>query len=68
MADTLKVHTGDELKTALIRKPGFFHVIAKPVNAKCTKIHLSTKEIKERFMGALLIPCRSGNTQFHLFL
>jgi sulfopyruvate decarboxylase subunit beta len=53
MADTVKVHTGDELKKALERKTRFIHVIAKPVNAKCKEISLSAKEIKDRFMGAL---------------
>jgi len=53
IVDTVKVHTGDELKKALKRKAGFIHVIAKPVNAKCPEITLSAKEIKERFMGAL---------------
>jgi len=53
IADTLKVHTGDELKKALIRKTGFIHVIAKPVNAKCKEIPFSAKEIRDRFMGAL---------------
>jgi sulfopyruvate decarboxylase subunit beta len=53
MTDTAKVHTRDELKKALIRKTGFIHVIAKPVNAKCPEIPLSAKEIKDRFMGAL---------------
>jgi sulfopyruvate decarboxylase beta subunit len=50
--DTVKVHTGDELKKALERKAGFIHVIAKPVNAKCLEIPLSAKEIRDRFMGA----------------
>jgi sulfopyruvate decarboxylase subunit beta len=53
MADTVKVHTGDELKKALERKAGFIHVIAKPVNAKCPEIPFSAKEIRDRFMGAL---------------
>ena len=53
IVDTVKVHTGDELKKALKRKAGFIHVIAKPVNAKCPEITLSAKEIKERFMEAL---------------
>jgi sulfopyruvate decarboxylase subunit beta len=53
IADTVKVHTGDELKKALERKIGFIHVIARPVNAKCKEIPLSAKEIKDRFMGAL---------------
>ena len=53
MADTVKVHTGDELEKALERKAGFIHVIAKPINAKCPEIPLSAKEIRDRFMGAL---------------
>ena len=53
MADTVKVYTWDELKKALIRRTGFIHVIAKPVNAKCPEIPLSAKEIRDRFMEAL---------------
>jgi len=53
MANTVKVHNGDELKKALERKIGFVHVITKPLNAKCLEIPLSAKEIKDRFMGAL---------------
>jgi sulfopyruvate decarboxylase beta subunit len=51
--DTIKVHTGDELEKALLRKAGFIHVIAKPVNAKCKEIPLLAKGIRDRFMGAL---------------
>lgn len=51
--DTLKVHTEDELKKALLRKAGFIHTIVKPVNMKCREIPLTAKEIKERFMGAI---------------
>jgi len=53
MKDTIKVHTGNELKKALERKKGFIHVIAKPINAKCPEIPFSAKEIKDRFMMAL---------------
>lgn len=53
ITDTVKVHTGDELKKALIRKTGFIHMIAKPVNVKCPEIPLSAKGIRDRFMGAL---------------
>jgi sulfopyruvate decarboxylase subunit beta len=53
IVDTVKVHTWDELKEALEIKAGFIHVIAKPVNAKCSEIPLSAKEIRDRFMGAL---------------
>jgi len=51
--DTVKVHTEDELKKALMRKTGFIHVIAPQVNAKCLEIPLSAKEIRDRFMGAM---------------
>jgi len=53
MADTIKVHTRDELKKAMIKKTGFIHVITKPINAKCPEIPLSAKDIRDRFMGAL---------------
>ncbi|MCX9084117.1 MAG: sulfopyruvate decarboxylase subunit beta [Candidatus Methanoperedens sp.] len=53
IADTVKVHTGDELRKALEKKAGFIHVIARPGNAKCKEIPLLAKEIRDRFMGAL---------------
>ncbi len=52
--NSLKVHSAHELKEALKSKAGFIHVIVKPVNAKCGEISLSAKEIKERFMKALI--------------
>lgn len=52
--DTVKVHTEAELKEALSRKTSFIHVIVKPVNAACKEIPLSAKEIKQRFMEALV--------------
>ena len=52
--DTVKAHSGDELKEAIQRKTGFIHVIVKPVNARCRDIPLSANEIKERFMKALI--------------
>jgi sulfopyruvate decarboxylase beta subunit len=52
--DTVKAHSGDELKEAIQRKTGFIHVIVKPVNARCREIPLSANEIKERFMKALI--------------
>lgn len=52
--DTIKVHTEAELKEALSRKTSFIHVIVKPANAACKEIPLSAKEIKKRFMEALV--------------
>ncbi len=49
--DTVKVHTEEELKKALLRKANFIHVIVKPVNMKCGEIPYSAKEIKERFVN-----------------
>ncbi len=51
--DTVKVHTETELKTALLRKVGFIHVIVKPINMKCREIPYSANEIKQRFMKAI---------------
>lgn len=51
--DTVKAHSGHDLKDALRRKAGFIHVIVKPVNAKCKEIPFSASEIKSRFMKAL---------------
>jgi len=48
--DTIKAHSVDELKEALMRKAQFIHVIVKPVNARCSEIPFSAIEIKERFM------------------
>ena len=52
--DTVKVHTEAELKEALLHKVNFVHVIVKPVNSACKEIPLSAKEIKQRFMDALV--------------
>ncbi len=52
--DTARVHTEAELKGALLRKVNFIHVTVKPVNAACKEIPLSAKEIKQRFMEALV--------------
>lgn len=55
IAGTVKVHTQDELKEALLKKTGFIHVIVKPVNAKCKEIPISAREIKQRFMKAICL-------------
>jgi sulfopyruvate decarboxylase beta subunit len=52
--DTQKAHTGEELRDALRRKVAFVHTIVKPFNASCREIPLSAKEIKERFMKAVV--------------
>jgi sulfopyruvate decarboxylase beta subunit len=52
--DTQKAHTGDELRDALRRKVAFVHTIVKPFNASCREIPLSAREIKERFMKAVV--------------
>lgn len=51
--NTVKAHSENELKNALLQKAGFIHVIVKPVNMKCREIPLSANEIKERFMKAI---------------
>ncbi len=53
IGDTVKVHTQEELKEALLRKVRFIHVIVKPVNMKCKEIPYSAHEIKEQFMKAI---------------
>ncbi len=50
--DTIKAHTREELRHALLEKVGFIHVITKPVNHRCKEIPLSAEEIKKRFMKA----------------
>ncbi|CAG0997551.1 MAG: sulfopyruvate decarboxylase subunit beta [Candidatus Methanoperedens sp.] len=50
---TLKAHSLDELREALLLKAQFIHVIVKPVNVKCKEIPFSANEIKKRFMRAL---------------
>ncbi len=62
IGDTLKVHTHEELKEALLQKAGFIHVIVKPVNMKCGEIPLSAKEIKERFMKSMEKYISSGHS------
>lgn len=52
--DTQKAHTQEELRNALRRKVAFVHTIVKPFNASCKEIPLSAKEIKERFMKAVV--------------
>ncbi len=52
MKSTVKVHTETELKDAILRRPGFIHVITKPVNTRCGEIPFSAKEIKQRFLKA----------------
>lgn len=51
--DTAKVHSGGELKEALLRKVGFIHAVVKPVNVQCREIPFSADEIKKRFMEAI---------------
>ena len=51
--DTVKAHSFDELREALLLKAQFIHVIVKPVNVKCKEIPFSANEIKKRFMRAL---------------
>ncbi|MCX9011030.1 MAG: sulfopyruvate decarboxylase subunit beta [Candidatus Methanoperedens sp.] len=51
--ETVKVHTEEELRDALLRRVSFIHVIVKPVNAACREIPLSAAEIKDRFMRAI---------------
>ncbi|MBU4373358.1 MAG: sulfopyruvate decarboxylase subunit beta [Euryarchaeota archaeon] len=51
--NTIKVHSENELKNALLRKVGFVHVMVKPINMKCREIPLSANEIKQRFMKAI---------------
>jgi len=51
--NTIKVHSVEELKDALLRKVSFIHAIVKPANARCKEIPLSAKEIKQRFMKAI---------------
>ncbi|MFZ2411981.1 MAG: sulfopyruvate decarboxylase subunit beta [Candidatus Methanoperedens sp.] len=51
--NTIKVHSENELKNALLHKAGFIHVIVKPINMKCREISLSANEIKQRFMKAI---------------
>lgn len=51
--DTIKVHSEDELKEALLRKVSFIHVIVEPVNVKCREIPVPANEIKRRFMKAM---------------
>ena len=53
--NTVKAHSENELKNALLQKAGFIHVIVKPVNMKCREIPLSATEIKQRFMKAIWI-------------
>jgi len=48
--DTVKVHSAEELRDALLGRVEFIHVIVKPVNAVCKEIPLSAGEIKERFI------------------
>jgi sulfopyruvate decarboxylase subunit beta len=50
---TVKVHSEDELKEALLRKISFIHVIVEPVNVKCGEIPVPANEIKRRFMKAM---------------
>ncbi|MCE8423117.1 MAG: sulfopyruvate decarboxylase subunit beta, partial [Candidatus Methanoperedens sp.] len=50
---TIKAHSKDELKKAILEKVTFIHVIARPYNMKCREIPLLAKEIKERFMKAI---------------
>jgi len=51
--NTVKVHTKDELRKALLDKKSFIHAIVKPINKKCENIPYSAKEIKERFMKSI---------------
>lgn len=53
--DTIKVHSEDELKEALLRKVSFIHAIVEPVNVKCGEILIPANEIKRRFMKAMEI-------------
>jgi len=52
--DTQKAHTTEELRDALRRKVAFVHTIVKPFNASCREIPLLAREIKERFMNAIV--------------
>lgn len=51
--DTIKVHSKEELKEALLRKISFIHIIVEPVNVKCGEIPVPANEIKRRFMKAM---------------
>jgi sulfopyruvate decarboxylase subunit beta len=56
--NTMKVHTEEELRSALERLyeeagPRFLHVMVKPGNASVENIKLSTEQIKRRFVAAM---------------
>ena len=52
--DTQKAHTKEELEDALRHKVAFVHTVVKPFNASCKEIPLLAREIKERFMKAIV--------------
>ena len=52
--DTQKAHTKEELEDGLRRKVAFVHTIVKPFNASCKEIPLLAREIKEKFMKAIV--------------
>jgi sulfopyruvate decarboxylase subunit beta len=56
--NTMKVHTEEELRSALERLyeeagPRFLHVMVKPGNASVENIKLSAEQIKRRFVAAM---------------
>ncbi len=53
VGNTVKVHSEEELKEALLRKMNFVHAVVKPHNVACREIPLSANEIKQRFMKAI---------------
>ena len=58
ITNTSRVHTAEELKEAFKNRgngPCFIHVILKPGNSDVKNIPLSPIEIKERFIGSLLM-------------
>jgi len=59
ITNTVKVHTEEELRSALERLygevgPRFLHVMVKPGNAEVENIKLRAEQIKRRFMEAML--------------